>query len=541
MSDSVASSSPPPRLNSPGYFASHWRSLDYFNLYRLTLALALVVVGLVLDESTLFLPSSGESFERIAFAYLLCAALLVLGIRARWPNFQIQLTAHIVCDIVFVILMMSASDRLAGGLGLLLVISIASGGLVGSGRLTLLYAALASIAVLLQHSFSVLRNAGGLDSYFQIGLLCMGYFATGLLAHTLTRRALASETLAATQAEELGRLNRINALAIENSPDGILAVNGDNTIRHANPRALSLLGHSPHESRAALKPGRTTLRDFAPLLLDELQRCRQHHPPSDTPLLTTSARIRVRCIPLGGADDSVVLILEDLSQAEQTAQRIKLAALGRLTANIAHEIRNPLSAISHAAQLLHEEIADPALTRLTDIIEKNARRLDRLVQDVLSLNRRDRLRPETITPQTLTQLIEDLRETEEIPAVAVIVQMQTATSFCFDPEHLRQILWNLIKNAWRHSRQQTGSLHIALQTRGQQLQLEVRDDGVGVADEHQAKLFEPFFTTDSRGTGLGLFLARELSDANGASLTFASTTPDTPHTVFRLTLRAGAC
>ena len=531
-------SSPPPRLNSPGYFASHWRSLDYFNLYRLTLALALVMVGLVLGESSSLTSNSGDSFSRIAFAYLVCASLLVLGIRARWPNFQVQLTAHIVCDIIFVILLMSASTRFSGALGLLLVISIASGGLVGSGRLTLLYAALASIAVLLQHSFSLLKNTGGLDSYFQIGLLCMGYFATGMLAHTLTRRALASETLAATQAEELERLNRINALAIENSPDGILAVNGDNTVRHANPRAQSLLGHAAPQARAAFIPGRTPLHDFAPILFDELQRCRQQQPSSDTPLITANARIRVRCIPLGGADDSVVLILEDLTQAEQTAQRLKLAALGRLTANIAHEIRNPLSAISHAAQLLHEEVSDPAQARLTDLIEKNARRLDRLVQDVLSLNRRDRVQPETISPQALAQLIEDLRETEEIPSVAVIVEMQAASSFCFDPEHLRQIVWNLMKNAWRHSRQQTASLHLTLQMSEQQLQLDVRDDGEGVASEQQTKLFEPFFTTDSRGTGLGLFLARELSDANGATLTFV---PNMPDTVFRLTLRAGNC
>ena len=285
-------------------------------------------------------------------------------------------------------------------------------------------------------------------------------------------------------------------------------------------------------------PERIGLQDFAPLLLDELQRCRQRQPTHDTPLVTANARIRVRCIPLGGADDSVVMILEDLTQAEQTAQRLKLAALGRLTANIAHEIRNPLSAISHATQLLREEIVDPAQHRLSDIIEKNARRLDRLVQDVLSLNRRDRVRPETISPDMLRQLIEDLRETEEIPASAVIVEMHTATSFCFDTEHLRQILWNLIKNAWRHCHQQPGSLRVELLMNGQQLQLQVHDDGDGVAAEQQAKLFEPFFTTDSRGTGLGLFLARELSDANGATLSFV---PNSSDTVFRLSVRAGAC
>ncbi|MGB9094491.1 MAG: histidine kinase, partial [Gallionella sp.] len=207
-----------PRPTTQGYFASHWRSLDYFNLYRLTLAAALVFSSLLFSGSELFREGAGERFQGFAYAYLVIAALFVLGIRARWPGFQIQLTAHITADIVLIMLMMSTSERLAGGMGLLLAISIASGGLVGSGRLTLLYAALASIAVLLQHAFSILGGSGQAGSFFQVGLLCAGYFAIGLLAHALTQRALRSETLAQQQADELALLNRINALAIENSP-----------------------------------------------------------------------------------------------------------------------------------------------------------------------------------------------------------------------------------------------------------------------------------------------------------------------------------
>ena len=185
-----------PRPVTPGYYASHWRSLDYFNLYRLTLAAALVFTSLLFSDSDLFRPGASERFQGFAYAYLVIAALFVLGIRARWPGFQIQLTAHIIADIILVTLLMTTSERLAGGLGLLLVISIASGGLVGSGRLTLLYAAMASIAVLLQHGFSILSGSHGTDSFFQIGLLCAGYFAIGWLAHALTQRALRSETLA---------------------------------------------------------------------------------------------------------------------------------------------------------------------------------------------------------------------------------------------------------------------------------------------------------------------------------------------------------
>jgi two-component system sensor histidine kinase PilS (NtrC family) len=517
-----------PRPATPGYFASHWRSLDYFNLYRLTLALALVFSGLLFSDSDLFHAGASERFLAFAYAYLVVAALFVLGIRARWPRFQAQLTAHIMADIIFVMLLMSTSERLANGLGLLLVISIASGGLVGSGRLTLLYAAMASIAVLLEHGFSILGGREGINSFLQIGLLSAGYFAIGWLAHALTQRALRSEKLAQQQAEELALLNRINALAIENSPDGLLAVRGDGVVRHASPRALALLGVT-----APIIPGVTRLEACSP----DLARLAQDLSPGAAPTLSTAAaRLRVRYIPFATPDNSRVLVLEDQSQAEQAAQRMKLAALGRLTANIAHEIRNPLSAISHAAQLLREDVHDTAQARLAGIIENNARRLDRLVEEVLTLNRRDRLNPVNVDADTLVALIDELRQTEEIPADAVIVSMPAALHFQFDPDHLRQIVWNLLRNAWRFSRKQAGSIRFSAQTPGDGVQLDIEDDGPGLSPEHQGRLFEPFFTTDAQGTGLGLFLARELAEANHAALAYVSGARGAH---FRLSLRGG--
>ena len=517
---------PIPRSATHGYFASHWRSLDYFNLYRLTLALALVFTGLLFDASDLFRPDAASRFQAFAYAYLVTTALFVLGIRARWPGFQVQLTAHIIADILFVVLLMGTSERLANGLGLLLVISIASGGLIGSGRLSLLYAAMASIAVLLQHGFSILNASQRTDSFFQVGILCLGYFAIGWSAHALTQRALHSEKLAQQQADELALLNRINALAIENSPDGLLAVGGDGVVRHASPRALTLLG-----ATQAIRPGITHLETLSP----ELARLSQRVGPGAAPTLNTAAaRLRVRCIPLTTGDNTRLLVLEDQSQAEQAAQRLKLAALGRLTANIAHEIRNPLSAISHAAQLLREETHDPALSKLTGIIENNAHRLNRLVEEVLTLNRRDRLNPVRFNTTLLTALIDELRQTEEIPAAAVIVTMPDTLHFQFDADHLRQILWNLLRNAWRYSRKQAGSLRIRAQLTGDNVQIDLEDDGPGVATEFESKLFEPFSTTDAQGTGLGLFLARELAEANHASLTHL---PAPRGACFRLSLR----
>lgn len=505
-----------PRPDAHGYFASHWRSLDYFNLYRLTLAVALVFTGLLFGASDLFVPGAGARFQGYAYVYLVVAAMFVLGIRARWPDFQVQLTAHIVVDIVLTVLLMTTSDWLASGLGLLLVVPVASGGLVGSGRLTLLYASLASIALLLQHTFSLLEGGRVTDRFFQVGLLCAGYFAIGWLAHALTRRALRSERLAQRQAEELALLNRINALAIENSPEGLLALGGDDVVRHASPRAQALLG-----IEGKVTPGRTRLAECAPELASA--RPRGCLPGTAFGLFSGGGRLRVRCIPLGTPEGGEVMLIEDQGLAEQAAQRLKLAALGRLTANIAHEIRNPLSAISQAAQLLREETREPTQRRLAGIIENNAQRLDRLVEEVLTLNRRDRLNPVAFDAAALDALIGELRRTEEIPAEAVIVNMPRTLFFQFDPDHLRQILWNLMRNAWRHASRRPGCLRIAADVRDGQLSLEIDDDGPGVSPDRQGKLFEPFFTTDAQGTGLGLFLARELAEANHASLRFVPT------------------
>jgi two-component system sensor histidine kinase PilS (NtrC family) len=241
------------------------------------------------------------------------------------------------------------------------------------------------------------------------------------------------------------------------------------------------------------------------------------------------------------AEEGVVIVLEDLNRREQIARQLKLAALGQLTANIAHEIRNPLSAIQQASQLLREDTAATAASeKLTRLIESNVRRLNRLVSDVLMLNRRDRLKPETLQLADFLPLwLQEWRLAEDLPENAVILVMpDDLPPICFDPQHLRQILWNLGRNAWRHSRKKAGSVRLSAQIQGRQMQLDVRDDGPGVSTRDRERLFEPFFTTESQGIGLGLYIARELAEANQARL---EETASEPGACFRLSLEAGAC
>jgi two-component system, NtrC family, sensor histidine kinase PilS len=512
-----------------GYFPSHWRSLDYFNLYRLTLSAAVSFLSLLLTSEWPLGSQNPGLFRIGAFSYLLCAALFVMAIRARWPSFPVQLSVQIVCDVACITLLSAASGGAASGLGLLLLVPLSSAGLIGNGRLTLFYAALASLAMLSLHSYGVLHWQASANDFLQVALLSLSYFVVAWLAHFLTQRALIYEHAAREKASELTRINRIHAVAAGDSPDGVLAVNASGHISYSNPQAAKLLGCRLIESGAALQ-------DAVPSLYAPFSAWQKRKGPQSAKL--QGGRVRVRFLPLENSGEGVVL-LEDPSRAEALAQQIKLAALGRLTLSIAHEIRNPLSAISHAAQLLGEDSPSDAARKLTGIIQNNVLRLDHMVQDILSLNRRDRQERENMEIVPFVQAwVREWRQAEEIPENAVIMDMNGTSTLCFAPQHLRQILWNLARNAWRHSRQQAGSLRISLLVKDDASVLEISDDGAGVSEENQSRLFEPFYTTDAQGTGLGLYIARELADANDARLEFAGNQPGAR---FRLTMANRVC
>jgi two-component system sensor histidine kinase PilS (NtrC family) len=216
-----------------------------------------------------------------------------------------------------------------------------------------------------------------------------------------------------------------------------------------------------------------------------------------------------------------VLFLEDTTRSREEAQQLKLAALGRLTANIAHEIRNPLAAISHATELLGEERRDAQRVRLTRIIHDNTQRLERLVAEVLQLSRRDRQAPERIRLRRwLTPFIEEFVANESVPPERFVVEAPAEAAIEFDPGHLHQVMWNLLTNAVRYARTEPAAIRISARTVADRVELSVIDNGPGVPTSSHGQLFEPFFTTDSKGTGLGLYLARELCAANRALLEY---------------------
>ena len=237
----------------------------------------------------------------------------------------------------------------------------------------------------------------------------------------------------------------------------------------------------------------------------------------------TNHPVRVRFLPVQRDGFwGAVIVLEDMQRVQEQARQVKLAALGRLTANIAHEVRNPLSSISYAAELLKEQEHDFAQVRLIQIILDNATRLNRIVQDVMQVNRRDRLQSERLNLSALLEeLIENISQVEQVSRSVFDLRVTPDCSAHFDRGHFEQVLWNLCRNALRYCQRQANSIRVrAFTSEDGKTMLEVCDDGSGVSPDAAQKLFEPFFTTDARGTGLGLYIARELCDANDAIIEY---------------------
>ncbi|HVK53772.1 MAG TPA: ATP-binding protein [Burkholderiales bacterium] len=512
---------------SPRLKREDWRLLSVFHGYRLLLAFTFTISVSLLADTGFFRSVDTQQFLAASLFYLFASGIVLLAVIAKKPDFEFQLSFQVLLDVVMINVLAYASGGIRSGLALMLLATIACAGLISRGRLVLFHASLAVIGVLATHAYGVLYNKAPIQDFFQVGMMSLGYFAMAWLAYVLARYAEASERLAIERGVDLANMAQINQLVIRDLHDGVLVVDEHQRIRACNPQAEHLFGSIP--------------RDAAPLLveyspdLNEWQERWSVRPESALPPLRApfdNREINVRFVSIGkkqSAAAAIVIFLIDLSEQQQQVQQVKLAALGRLTASIAHEIRNPLSSINHATELLQEDDSQSiGNRRLLAIIRDNALRLDRMVQEVLHLNRRDHAHLEAIpTRPYLESFIEEFSQTEKVPEGVFSLELDTDRPLLFDRVHLHQVLWNLTRNAWRHCHKRTGSLRICLSPAAMEdmLQLDVVDDGPGVEPEHQDQLFEPFFTTDSKGTGLGLYIARQVCQANGAYLDYVAVSP----------------
>jgi two-component system, NtrC family, sensor histidine kinase PilS len=488
----------------------------YFNLFRLIVAGLFLVAGEQLNLGV----ERPQAFTAITIVYL--GLVLALGFPDATRRFGLDrlITLQVVIDIIALAVIMWISGGYRSAIPVMMMVYLAGAGLVAEGRMVLFYAALATVAVLIENTW---RTYVGLDptEFLQIGIACIGFFAIALTARLLARRAQANESLAELRGEALGRQEAINERIIEDMQDGVIVLGADGRVRQANPRASFLLGMDLREgmllSGADASFAGCRMRCATPL--GELER------------LGPAGRL-LRCRALrantNGDDDGDTLIyLTDFDEIQKQVQQLKLAALGRLTASMAHEIRNPLSAVTQAADLLGEEKRADVQTRLVRIINDNAHRIERLVREVLELGKRDEVVREALpVVEFVGEMIEELGLGGAQERAIFRVEIAPEETIGIDRAHLHQILGNLFSNARRYCSGRPGSIRIYTNhTSGDRVSIHVADDGPGVPAEQRAQVFEPFFTSDTKGTGLGLYIARELAEANEASLDLVGNAP----------------
>ena len=518
-----------PSNNSPKEFPetrehqAFWRSLYYFNLYRLVLGVAFVTIGVTGGEFASLGERSPTLFLATSIAFVVIAVISLITITRGWPSFRVQACFQFGMDAILITLLGSASGGISSGLHLLLLVSVAAGGVVLPGRTSLFFAAMGTILALIEHSASILTYPIVSGTYTQVGILGFALFSTSLVINFVATRLKKAEAVAKRSVSDLAKLSKLNELVVARLDTGILVVDQQANVQLSNTRAKSLLSFDDAN----------TLKQVNQLLHERFTNWQKGNEQGQPIRLTTHGpNIALRFVPVSDqVDANVVIFLEDLSYTEQQAHQLKLAALGRLTSAVAHEIRNPLGAISHAGQLINEsKDLTPADRRLVDIVNQQSDRINLIIKSILSLGR----------PHTSEPILMDLDDwlgkfrTNFIQIHGCdadnLTLSPTKLEVYMDPDHLHQVLTNLCENAIRHGNGHNGNASATqvLMSGGHTEKegspfLDVANDGPVIPRELEDKIFEPFFTTDGNGTGLGLYLARELCQDNNAQLDYIRT------------------
>lgn len=495
------------------------RAIRALNGYRWLVAIAASVLFVTGIANELFRILWPALFGSACLAYL---SLCVFSAWAtHWPRLSLptQLYLLVGTDIAFVLALVFASDGVSDGIAVLLFAPIAGASLLVPPRTAALFAAVASLGLLVEEGWRYLSYPGEAANWAAAGILGSLLFTVAIIASVVARRARTNATMAAVHRSELKDMTRLNERIIQRMSAGLLVLDAQHRIRSINQAAWELLdlGHSAigQPLAAAVPVLDQALQAWlvAPNLPCEPQAIGEHR------VIPRFSRLDpARAVP-------VLVFLEDARRIEEQTQQLKLAALGRLTASIAHEIRNPLSAISHAAQLLDESSQlGPEEQRLLAIQHRHTERIDHIVEDILGLSRRGHALTSRLALRSwLPEFVTEYQQTRASATTITVATIAPSLQIRADPKQLAQVLTNLCENAERHSDKKTPTdICIALSaghTDSGHPYVQVADNGPGIADAAAEKVLEPFFTTAHDGTGLGLYIARELCESNFASFT----------------------
>ena len=513
-----------------------WRSLQTMNGARVVIAVVLLAY---LSFDSHGLRGSGPFFYiEICGAYLALAIVFVMTAAYARRSFLLQLLSQIACDLTVISLLYLSAGGVRSGLAILYLFPLAGSAILAPLLPALACAAVVTLFMLAESTYQVFLGEG--EMVLQSGLYCAAFFGAVLVVNRLAAKRIGQEELAVQRGVEISVQQAVNRLVMANVGDGIVVIGADGQAYGGNPAAQQMLGLVGPDLKFKLSAA-PALQPLAQAYADWRADPAQHtsfvtiKPYTDAALqgvaaawsarrdLAAHLKVRFAAADTGATGiERSVIILQDVTGIENQAQQLKLASMGRLTASIAHEVRNPLSAIGHATALLGEDLDSAVHLRLLKIVGDNVTRVNRMVEDILQLSRKVQPHSEPLAlAGFLRELKTEFEETHGLPHDVIEVADAGAATVRFDALHLREVILNLLNNAVRYASGAPASIRLVLVSdKMRRMELHVQDDGPGISTEVRAHLFEPFYTTSSKGTGLGLYLARELCLNNDAMLDY---------------------
>lgn len=501
-----------------------WRALLYFNYYRVLLSVLFVILVYIGQLPPPLGSFDARFFSITSHVYLFAAISFFWFINRRMPRFNLQIAIQVLIDIIMLSLLMYSSGGLSSGFGMLLVIAVAGGSILREGKIAILFAAIASFCVLGHELYIQFFRYYETVNYTHAGILGATFFISAIIGNFLAAKVRETEELAEQQAIEINELAKLNEHIVQRMQSGIIVLDSNMNVLLMNESSKALLGEQGGDTLKVFQYVNNYLKSF---IDDWLNNNGKQN--IIIKRLEDGNELQISFIKLTLVSNyQVLIILEDLSRLRQQAQHLKLASLGRLTASIAHEVRNPLGAINHAGQLLQEsETINESDKRLTEIINDHSLRVNNIIENVLSISRREQTTAEKfeLIPW-LEDFIKEFSQRHKLSDEDIrFEQSDNDILIKMDSSQLHQVVWNLCENAIRYSKSKPMiTLACGINDELDRPFLDIIDSGVGVPNDIKEQLFEPFFTTETKGSGLGLYLARELCEANQANLGLQAST-----------------
>lgn len=539
--------------------ATLWRSLQTLNFSRVLVAIALLI-SLSFKTFTDYWLFEPVVLRTLAASYLFVALFFVV-LKSKWQQrFLLQLVVQVAFDLVVISLLYVGAGGFKSGLIILYLFPLAGLGILGPMLLALFFVSAVSLFLLLANAYQVLQNDDS-NIISQAGLYGAAYFAVVYVLNRLAKNLIGQEELANQRGFELALQQAINRTVIADMEDGVLVIDQDGNLFESNPAAERMLGIAKL-NYSAIQKIRLNQIPSLEQIAEALENWADGQRPDTTIWLRNEGasfvmirhfveernqnanfssaeapheavtHLKLRFVRIDENDfhhldihltPCTIIFMQNVSELENQAQQLKLASMGRLTASIAHEVRNPLSSISYAASLLGEDVHNEVQAkRLLKIVEDNVTRLNQLIEDILKLSRKAQM---NLTPMLLLDevksIVQEFVETRGISEQMIHVSDTGGFHIVFDPGHLHEVITNLLSNAVRYASGKPACIRLIIKvSAGNRRELHIQDDGPGISSIVRAHLFEPFYTTSSKGTGLGLYMARELCLNNHAVLDY---------------------